>query len=123
MKKVTIAFDVDGTLISNRHHHSNPDRAGDPIVANERIRSLLITLASFKNVKIIVWSGGGELYAHQVAGVIGIDKYVDTYATKNHLGKDEDGVHHFRPDIVPDIVIDDIQECKLGIFNLIVKEK
>lgn len=122
MKKITIAFDVDGTLISNRHHYSNPDRAGDPIIANEAIRSLLITLAGFKNTKIIVWSGGGELYARQVAGVIGIGKYVDEYASKNHLGK-VDGKHQFAPDITPDIAIDDIQDCELGTINLIVKEK
>ena len=49
MKKITIAFDVDGTLRDNT--------AGDRPIANERIRTLLVSLASFKNTKIIVWSG------------------------------------------------------------------
>lgn len=115
MKKVTICFDVDGTLISNKGE-------GDPI-ANERIRSLLIALASFKNVRIIVWSGGGELYARQVARAIGISRYVNQYASKNHMGQDENGQHLFNPDIKPDIAIDDIQQCNLGVFNLICREK
>lgn len=115
MKKITIAFDVDGTLIANEINPIQPK-------VNERIRTLLITLASFKNVKIIVWSGGGELYARQVSLSIGIDRYVDKYADKNHLGT-ENGKHKFDPKMVPDIAIDDIQACELGVINLIVKEK
>lgn len=117
MKKITIAFDCDGTLIR--------DGAMDDheIIANERIRSMLITLASFKNTKIIVWSGGGELWARQVAAALGINKYVDKYAAKNLIGRDEAGHPMFAPDIRPDIAIDDIQSCELGVLNLIVKEK
>ena len=110
MKKIKIAFDVDGTLI------------GDKGKVNKNIRTLLVILSSFKNVKIIVWSGSGELYARQVAQEIGIKQYVDQYASKNHLGK-ENGKHIFNPDITPDIAIDDIQDCILGKINLIVKEK
>lgn len=54
MKQITIAFDCDGTLLNNTKQD---------MVANERIRTLLVILSSFKNVRIIVWSGGGELYA------------------------------------------------------------
>jgi hypothetical protein len=114
MKTVTIAFDVDGTLRSNKD---------DSMTANERIRTLLVALSSFKNTKIIVWSGGGELYARQAAAALGITKYVDDYATKNHLGQDEAGRQLFSPDLVPDIAIDDIQDCELGAINLIVREK
>lgn len=116
MKKITIAFDVDGTLIKER---------SDKPVANERIRTLLVVLSGFKNTKIIVWSGGGELYARQVAQAIGIDKYVDQYASKNHIAttKTMPPVHLFNPDIKPDIAIDDIQGCELGNINLIVREK
>lgn len=116
MKKVTIAFDCDGTLIQDGA------LAEHEIVANERIRTLLIILARFKNTKIVVWSGGGELWARQVGDALGLDRYVDVYASKNHLGK-KDGVHQFAPDIVPDIAIDDIQACELGVMNLIVREK
>lgn len=103
MKQAVIAFDVDGTLRNNE--------TLEPI-ANERIRSLLIILASFKNVKIVVWSGSGELYARQVARAIHIDKYVDQYASKTSW-----------QEIQPDIVIDDIQDTAIGKLNLIVKEK
>lgn len=121
MKKITIAFDVDGTLIRNE------DAQPSVPVANERIRSLLIALASFKNVRIVVWSGGGELYARQVAASIGITQYVNEYAGKNHIKTTEypggKVTHEFNPDLKPDIAIDDIHECDLGRINLIVREK
>lgn len=119
MKKIVIAFDIDGTLIRN---DSGNDMDGGEPIANERIRTLLISLASFKNTEIVVWSGGGELYARQVASSLGIKKYVDKYCAKNLVGK-ENGKHIFKPDIKPDIAIDDIQDCVLGEINLIVKEK
>lgn len=115
MQKLTIAFDVDGTLITTDSKDSRP-------IANERIRTLLITLASMKNTRIVVWSGGGELYAKQVCDALGISRYVSQFASKNHLGVVE-GRHQFAPDIKPDIAIDDIQECELGALNLIVREK
>lgn len=117
MKNVVIAFDVDGTLISTKS-----DKDGMPIV-NERIRTLLIALSGFKNVKIIVWSGGGAGYAHHVANQICITKYVDGYADKNHIKMTIGNAHVFLPDIKPDIAIDDIQTCDLGILNLIFREK
>lgn len=117
MKKITIAFDCDGTLVNTESAESKK------IVANERIRSLLIILSSFKNVKIVVWSGSGELWARQVSAAIGIDKYVDSYQSKDYIGKSADGRHMFNPSIKPDISIDDIQDCMLGKINLIVREK
>lgn len=118
MKQVVIAFDCDGTLLNNTE---------SKMIANERIRSLLITLSSFKNVTIVVWSGGGELYARQVASSIGISKYVDAYYSKNPdriVGKTETATKLvFSPEITPDIAIDDIQDCDLGLVNLIVREK
>lgn len=118
MKTLTIAFDVDGTLIRNGEEH----RDRQP-VANERIRSLLIALSSFKNVNIVVWSGGGELYARQAGAAIGIHPYVDAYMDKNYAGVNDQGKHVFYPDLTPDIAIDDIQDCELGKLNLIVREK
>lgn len=120
MKKVTIAFDVDGTLIRN---DGPGDMDGGTPVANERIRTLLITLASFKNTRIIVWSGGGELYARQVATSLGLGKYIDEYAGKNLVGTNPDGSYIFEPGMKPDIAVDDIQDCELGNLNLIVREK
>jgi len=119
MKKISIAFDIDGTLIRN---DSGNDMDGRTPIANERIRTLLITLASFKNIKIIVWSGGGELYARQVCNSLGLTKYVDKFCGKNLMDTVK-GKHIFNPRFQPDIAIDDIQDCELGKINLIVKEK
>lgn len=116
MKKIVIAFDCDGTLVTNESSMSGK------IVANERIRSLLVTLASFKNVKIIVWSGSGEIWAHQVVRELGLIKYVDKIMAKNVIGRDEEGHPIITADITPDIAIDDIQACELGVLNLIVNE-
>lgn len=117
MQKVVIAFDCDGTLIRDGAMEEHK------IVANERIRRILIDSAHSKNTKIIVWSGGGELWARQVGAAIGIDKYVDEYRSKNMIGRDEKGHPLFDPEIQPDICYDDIQECTLGKINIIVKEK
>ncbi len=117
MQKIVIAFDCDGTLVTTDSASSKN------IVANERIRTLLITLASMKNTKIIVWSGGGEMWARQVGACLGLDKYVDLYVSKNYVGF-INGKHMFDPEIPkPDIAIDDIQDCLLGSANLIVREK
>lgn len=116
MREVVIAFDCDGTLVTTMSAKSKK------IVANERQRSLLIALAHSKNVKIVVWSGGGELWARQVGAAIGIDKYVDLYADKNHQGM-VDGVHQFDTVLKPDIAFDDIHACELGKINIIVREK
>ena len=110
MKKITVAFDVDGTLI---------DSDGN---TNWRITELLRILAHFKNIEIIVWSGGGKDYAEMIVRKLGLDNYVKRCADKNHLGK-VDGKHQFNPDFKPDIAIDDIQDCELGVINLIVREK
>lgn len=117
MKKITIAFDCDGTLVTT------DSATNKQIVANERIRSLLITMASMKNTKIIVWSGTGEIWARQVVRELGLTKYVDKVMAKNIIGRDEAGHPVITADITPDIAIDDIQACKLGVLNLIVFEK
>lgn len=126
MNKVLIAFDVDGTLRDNEQ--------GEYPVANERIRTLLVTLSSFKNTRIMIWSGGGELYCRQIAAAFGIEKYVDQYADKQIIGcipagcsdtEDvERGHWHFAYDgEQPDIAIDDMHSFTLGKLNLIVREK
>jgi hydroxymethylpyrimidine pyrophosphatase-like HAD family hydrolase len=73
MKQVVVAFDIDGTLRNNQ--------VEDVVVANEDIRTLVRILAKFKNIKIVVWSGSGELYAHQVANELHISHWVDQFAT------------------------------------------
>lgn len=104
MKQVIIAFDVDGTLRDNT--------ITNRVVANEKIRSLLVTLASFKNTYIVVWSGSGQLYAKQAVNELAIAKYVDLC-----MGKEQWQNLHV------DIAIDDIQDTNIGKINLIVREK
>lgn len=129
MKKITIAFDVDGALRNNQY--------ADRPIANERIRTLLVTLASMKNTKIVIWSGGGELYCRQIAAAFGLEKYVDEYADKQWQAVDgcrggasgdeqcvdPDNHNHFGTTIKPDIAVDDMQAFTLGNVNLIVREK
>jgi hypothetical protein len=115
MREIVIAFDVDGTLRDNT--------VQDRVIANERIRTLLIILSSMQNTKIMVWSGGGASYARQIAAAMAIEDYVDVYADKGFGGYRDDGGPIFFTDLKPDIAFDDIHECTLGAVNLIVDEK
>ena len=107
METITIAFDVDGTLRNNK----DDAKVKQPI-ANEDIRTLLRILRKFKNTKIIVWSGSGELYARQIAKELHITQWVHDYWSKQDLGV-----------VQPDIAIDDMQDTAIGAINLIVREK
>lgn len=117
MIKTIIAFDVDGTLITN----ADPDREHSVVSEKEvphlPIINMLISFSRFKNVKIVVWSGGGKDYAELWGRRLGLDKYVWRYASK--LERDAIlGLGY------PIIAIDDIQDCELGnIANLIVRNK
>ena len=116
MQNVIIAFDIDGTLIQN----GSPDRQhgvvndGDlPIV--HQINTLQV-LSHSKNVRIVVWSGGGKKYAEMWGKRLGLDQYVWKYASK---------LEHEQIKAQCDflIAIDDIQSTRLGDVNLIVREK
>ncbi len=130
MKKELVAFDVDGTLRDNRHT--------DKWVANERQRRRLIDHAHDKNTKIMVWSGGGEVYAREAARMLGVDHYVDVYADKKVVSCEQAGCNgkqyddegqftshwHFAYDgPQPDLAYDDIHGFNLGKVNIIVREK
>lgn len=116
MAKVIIAFDVDGTLIKNAgidREHGIPSSDDVPIVY--WINTLQV-LSTCKNVKIVVWSGGGKQYAETWGRRLGLDQYVWQYASK---------LEHPRLKTLCDhlIAIDDIQATALGDVNLIVKNK
>jgi len=102
MKKVRIAFDVDGTLRCNC-----TDTCQDP---NIRILELFSILDTFKNVELFVWSGGGAAYAQGFARL-----YQLPVKPKNCISKIN------APEI--DIAVDDIQDTAIGKINLIVREK
>jgi phosphoglycolate phosphatase-like HAD superfamily hydrolase len=111
MKNTVIAFDVDGTLIKDKHYTANMDTV-----------VLLKLLSKLKNTEIIVWSGQGVAHCEKTVEKLGLNKYVKRCHSKNYKGLIR-GVHRFIPDIVPDICIDDIHACNLGKINLIVRNK
>lgn len=102
MKKIRIAFDVDGTLRSNK---TPTDQT-----CNRRIVRLFETLNSFKNVELYVWSGGGADYAWRFAQLYDLD------VKKSHCIS-KIGAPHMH------IAIDDIQDTAIADINLIVNEK
>lgn len=116
MIKTILAFDIDGTLITN----VDPDREHGEVsskeVPHDEIVAMLKTFSRFKNIKILVWSGGGKAYAETIGRRYELDKYVWRYASKLEA-----------PEIVslgyPIVAIDDMQACSLGDINLIVRNK
>lgn len=111
MTPVWVWFDIDGTLRSNEESYEHCDTS--QIKSNTDMLDLLRVLSKcFKNVKIGAWSGGGGWYARSVCQHLDIDQYIDRYESK--LNRDQ---------LQCDIAIDDIQDCKLGDINLIVRMK
>lgn len=104
MKKVTIAFDIDGTL-----RCSCTETCQD---TNYPITNLLEALATFKNVQLHAWSGGGKDYAWQFIRENGFHGFITEARCHSKL-------EGFRPDIA----IDDQHEFSLGAINLICREK
>lgn len=116
MAKVIVAFDVDGTLIRNSEEvreHGKVYNDDVPIV--HQINTLQV-LSTYKNIRIVVWSGGGKDYAATWGRRLGLDKYVWRYASK---------LEHKQLKAMCDtlIAIDDIQSTQIGDVNLIVREK
>lgn len=120
MQKVIVAFDVDGTLIRNAPREPGeivtpgmPNNDDVPIV--HWINTLQV-LSTCKNVRIVVWSGGGKSYAAVWGHRLGLDQYVWRYASK---------LEHEQLKAQCDTLIafDDIQATRLGDANLIVREK
>lgn len=104
MKKVTIAFDIDGTLRCNCTETCQDVNTGTWLLA--------LHLSSCKNVKLIAWSGGGAQYAQN-------------FINERDSLKDLFGTRCFSKLNAPhvDIAFDDQHEFSLGDINLIVKEK
>lgn len=105
---MTIAFDIDGTLISNENglgkEHLNID-----------VFQLLVLFSKMKNTEILVWSGGGKDYATQIVLKYGLGKYVSACYGKHEYDETIYGK--------VDIAIDDQHEFNLAEKNLIVRMK
>ena len=102
MRKIKIAFDVDGTLRCNCN-----EVCTDP---NRNIVSLFNILATFKNTELYVWSGGAFEYARSFAERFKLPIKESHCISK--IGAPQ-----------MDMAIDDIQDTAIGKINLIVREK
>lgn len=103
MRKIRIAFDVDGTLRCNC-----TDTCQDP---NDRIVQLFNIFCSFKNVELYIWSGGGKDYALSWARRLPLE-LININRCISKIGAP-----------AMDIAIDDIQDTAIAPINLIVREK
>ena len=107
MERVAICFDVDGTLVGE----------GDLPIAPTIVLLRMFAAQQWKNVDIVVWSGGGRDYARTMA--------------ERHVGGDLPGVYYYskldhgtlRMKYDKIIAIDDIQDTRLGDVNMIVRNK
>lgn len=122
MENFIIAFDVDGTLISNINENLIQERRVHGQVypfdaANTQVVEFLILCSRiFKNVKVVVWSAGGQEYAQQWVERLQLEKYVwRTYSKSQY----QELCSNRKV-----IAIDDIHKTRLGnVANLIVKMK
>lgn len=106
MERIAICFDVDGTLIDGDEKHVSTMK-------------LLVALAeqNWKNVRIVVWSGGGREYAETIVRRYGLD------ALRNLQVMGKLQYQELRDKGYRIIAIDDIQNTRLGDVNLIVRNK
>lgn len=108
MRKVVVAFDVDGTLRCN-HTEDCQD-------INRRVVDALIFFKHMKNTHVMIWSDGGADYARSFLE----PKFPELSKDVHFASKIDTTTWKWGQ---PDIAIDDIQECNLGKINLIVREK
>lgn len=120
MKKVHIAFDIDGTLRKN-----SEERHRTEIEVNEEVLDTLRFHAKCKNTVIHLWSNRGADYCIAIREHLGLQKYVQQSHCHKKLwlkmqvelmAKNED---YFKPDVA----YDDQQRFDGGFINIIVREK
>ncbi len=120
MKKIVIAYDIDGTLRKN-----SEERHRTEVEPNSRIVELLIANAHSKNVRTILWSNRGADYCRAMRKELGLEKYVkesDCYK-KLWLKMQVELTAKNEPYLRPDIAYDDQQRFDGGFTNIIVREK
>ena len=113
MAKIIYAFDVDGTLVKNGQAERQHGKVNDGYVPRVDWINTLMLLSTAKNVRIVVWSGGGKQYAEMLGKRLGLDKYVWRYDSKLNHAEYKAKCDHL-------IAIDDIHANALGDINLIV---
>lgn len=108
MEKVLVAFDVDGTLINEDWGYGRTLTLLDAFLQQP-----------FKNVDVIVWSGGGGDYARQM-----VTRHITLtrlQTIKGYYSKLE--YKELRKKYTKVIAFDDVQDTRLGDINLIVRNK
>jgi len=114
VKKVTIAFDIDGTLRANRE-----ERHRTEVEANPRILEQLRADAHSKNVEIHLWSNRDAEYCREMRALFGLQKYVKV----SHCHK-KVWLRDWVPgDFWPDIAYDDQQRFDGADKVIVVREK
>lgn len=118
MKKIKIAFDVDGTLRNNTLSETT-------IGANPRVIDTLIWLAQCKNTEIHIWSNRGEDYCKLIREKFGLQKYVKEKNCHRKTSQKEELEMHSKGQVpfIPAIAFDDQQSFDGGLNNIIVREK
>lgn len=106
MKEIIIAFDIDGTIYGSPFAHK-----GEPVLNLKTIQLMQLLKEHIKNVKIVVWSGGGRSYAEQIVNKFGLEKWVDECASKQEYIYE------------PQIAFDDEYDFNMATVNLIVNTK
>lgn len=128
MKKIIIAFDIDGTLRANRE-----ERHREEVEANPRMVDMLKGLAHSKNVEIHLWSNRGAEYCQEMRVALGLEKHVkeSNCHKKQWLNDQQVRVKSTVGDYPailaeafrPDIAFDDQQAFDGAELNIIVREK
>lgn len=110
MKRVVIAYDVDGTL------RDTPRPSADKLIykMHPDTSFTMMTLSRAKNVKIIVWSARGKKYAEEIVNRFHLRKYV---------WRAEDKSPEVAAKYKVDIAFDDQHSFDLANVNIIVRNK
>lgn len=94
------AFDVDGTVIGSIRSDVLRPGVGD----------LLVELRA-RGVRCVLWSAGGDMYAHRMAEAHGIGHHFDAFYAKRERGPDgRFAVEHFSRVDRPTVFVDDVPD-------------
>lgn len=120
MRKVHVAFDIDGTLRAN-----SEERHRTEIEANDRIVQLLIATAHSKNVVIHLWSNRGDAYCRKMRKHFELEPYVrESNCHLKYWQKMQDvAIENGEPYFRPDIAYDDQQRFDGADSVIVVREK
>lgn len=120
MKRITVAFDIDGTLRNN-----SEERHRTVIEANQEMIDLLISTARMKNTVVHLWSNRGADYCREIRSVFGLEKYVkqSNCHKKLWLKMQVKLMSNNESFFKPDIAYDDQQRFDGGHLNIIVRQK